>query len=52
MTSGKVLLASGTSSASYFETAVYTYPLGISHLRIEVSSLTNPAVTDSLNYDV
>lgn len=51
-TSGKVLLATGSASASYFETAVYTYPLGISHLRLEVVSVTNPTASDALNHTV
>ena len=48
--SGKTLLASGTASASYFETVVYTWPIGSTSLRLEITSITDPAVSDALDY--
>lgn len=48
--SGKTLLASGTASASYFETVVYTWPIGSTSLRLEITSITDPAVSDAFDY--
>ncbi|MFM7253422.1 MAG: hypothetical protein ACKO27_10210 [Ilumatobacteraceae bacterium] len=48
---GKTLLASGTASTSSSETIVYTWPIGSTSLRLEVTSDTDPAVSDFTEYE-
>ncbi|MEY4605324.1 MAG: hypothetical protein RLY45_84, partial [Actinomycetota bacterium] len=33
-----------------FETVVYTWPIGSTSLRLEITSITDPAVSDALDY--